>query len=222
MPFILPQSLTRPGIPKPTVWLGVHNKDTILHAIYRVSLAEWVAGGRVSRERECAVAGSRRSRCLRSPRFSSREPAVEAPKILIRYSFPVCMRGNSGAPLGAPGFSRSPTDARRSARGLASHPPLQTATVLACARTPSIRGYGGTMSMTFILRMTFIVLRESSVQWTLLPSYAKMPSAFKPYPHPKCTRFTATAYDITPRVPSCVLITLLHMRRRRKRRNTQA
>ena len=42
------------------------------------------------------------------------------------------------APGGSPGFSRSPTDARRSARGLASHPPLQTATVLACARTPSL------------------------------------------------------------------------------------
>jgi hypothetical protein len=52
LPFILPQSLTRPGIPQaPTVWLGGH-KYTILHAIYRVSLAEWVAGGRVSRERE--------------------------------------------------------------------------------------------------------------------------------------------------------------------------
>ncbi len=74
-----------------------------------------------SRERECAVAGSRRSRCLqwmllRSPRFSSREPLWKHQRSLhvrcIRYSFPVCMRGIAEAPWGLDNFSRSPTDAR--------------------------------------------------------------------------------------------------------------
>ena len=109
---------------------------TILHVIYRVSLAVWVAGGRVSRERECAVAGSRRSRCLRDRLDLVLARLCGSTKDPYKYSFPVCMRGNSGAPLGAPEFSRAPTDERRPARGLASHPPLQTATVLACARTP--------------------------------------------------------------------------------------
>ena len=70
------------------------------------------------------------------------------------------MRGNSGAPLGAPGFSRSPTDARRSARGLASHPPLQTATVLACARTPTLS------DKTLRMDATPLRLGTSPFSWT--------------------------------------------------------
>ena len=45
-------------------------------------------------------------------------------------------------------------------------------------------------------------------QWTLLPSFAKLPSAFKPHPHPIHTLqrlHTVRINDITARVPSCVL-----------------
>ena len=47
---------------------------------------------------------------LASIQFS--RASVEAPEILIRYSFPVCMRGIAEAPWGLDNFSRSPTDAR--------------------------------------------------------------------------------------------------------------